>query len=807
MSGGEPLNERIQRLREASYSARPTISAERALLMTDAYRMYEGHHPAAVLRALAFRLLCERGTIWIGPDDLIVGERGPSPKATSTYPELTCHSLDDLRILDGREKVSYSVDPDTLAHYESVLIPYWRGRSLRDRIFATLPDAWLALYDAGVYTEFMEQRAPGHTGADGKVYRLGLRELQARISRARRQRAGSGGTGPSAELDELAAMDIAIEAVIHLAQRHATLADAQAQLEARPERRAELRRIADVCRRVPAHAPRDFHEALQMYWFCHLGVVTELNGWDAYSPGHLDQHLEPYYQRGIADGTLTRQGAKELLACLCVKFNDQPAPPKVGVTAAESGTYTDFAQIDIGGLLRDGSDGSGEVSYLLLEVIDELHLVQPSSNLQVSQHTPDALLEAAGRVIRKGYGYPSFFNADVVVDELVRMGKSLEDAREGGTTGCVEAGAFGKESYILTGYLNLPKVLELALNDGVDPRTGRVLGPRTGALSDLRTVDDVFGAWRDQLSHVLEVKVAGNAHIQALYAEHMPAPFLSVLTDDCIERGIDYNAGGARYDTAYIQGVGMGTLTDSLAALDTVLHGAPREMNEVAAALASDFDGQEALRQWLRNRAPKWGNDDEAADRFMRRAFEVLVDLVDGRPNGRGGRYGIVLLPTTCHIYFGSVTGATPDGRHAGAPLSEGISPSQGVDRLGPTAVLLSASKIDHRRTAGTLLNLKLTPALLEGDDGIRKLRDLVRTYFRLGGHHVQFNVVSAATLRAAQADPEVHRDLIVRVAGYSDYFCDLSTSLQDEIISRTEHDGLAPSEVEHLSSAGVGSR
>ena len=628
----------------------------------------------------------------------------------------------------------------------------------------------------------MEQRAPGHTAADGKVFRLGLRDLQERVARARQARLASDGDGPRSELDELRAMDIAIEAAIHFARRHAWRAEELAQAEERPDRRAELLHIADVCRRVPAEAPRDFHEALQMYWFCHLGVVTELNGWDAYSPGHLDQHLEPFYRQGIADGSLTRERAKELLACLCVKFNNQPAPPKVGVTAAESGTYTDFAQIDLGGLLRDGSDGSGEVSLLLLEVIDELHLVQPSSNVQVSRQTPDALVEAAARVIRKGYGYPSLFNADVVVDELVRMGKSLEDAREGGTTGCVEAGAFGKESYILTGYLNLPKILEVALNDGVDPRTGRVLGPRTGAASAMRSIEDVFTAWRAQLEHVVDIKLQGNAVIQGLYGEHMPAPFLSLLTDDCIERARDYNAGGARYDTAYIQGVGIGTLTDSLAALDTVLAGGTHTLAEVAPALAADFDAQEPLRQWLRNRAPKWGNDDDAADVLMRRAFDAFADAVDGRPNGRGGRYGIMLLPTTCHIYFGSVTGATPDGRHAGAPLSEGISPSQGVDRLGPTAVLLSAAKMDHRRTAGTLLNLKLTPALLEGDDGIRKLRDLVRTYFRLGGHHVQFNVVSAETLRAAQADPEAHRDLIVRVAGYSDYFCDLSAPLQEEI-------------------------
>jgi formate C-acetyltransferase len=786
------MSDRVVRLREATVATHPSISAERALLMTRFYREQEGRHPTPVLRALAFADLCERKTIWIGPDDLIVGERGPAPKAVPTFPELTCHSLDDLRILDAREKTRYAVDAAVMTAYADEVIPYWRGRSLRDRIFAQLPPSWHEAYGAGLFTEFMEQRAPGHTAADGKLYRLGLLDLKAMVaaSRARLSTRGAGSDpATTAKLDELRAMDIAADAVIRFAERHAELASRMAASEPDPGRRAELERIADVCSWVPAHAPRDFHEALQMYWFCHLGVVTELNGWDAYSPGHLDQHLEPFYQRGLADGTLTREEAKELLACLCITFDHHPAPPKVGVTNAESGTYADFADIALGGLRRDGTSGAGDVSYLLLEVLDELHLIQPSPNVQISRETPDAFLDAAAAVIRKGCGYPSVFNADMVVEELVRMGKSLEDAREGGTSGCVEAGAFGKEAYILTGYLNLPKLLELALNDGVDPRTGRQLGPRTGDPASFATFEDAFGAWKAQLDHMLAIKLDGNDRIERVYADQMPAPFLSLITDDCIVNAVDYNAGGARYDTSFVQGVGIGTLTDSLAAIRTLVFRDRRlSMVELRDALAADFRGAEATRQLLRNRAPKWGNDDDEADALMVAAFEALVDAVDGRPNTRGGRYGVDMLPTTCHVYFGSVTGATPDGRSGGAPLSEGISPSQGMDRLGPTAVLLSAARMDHRRTCGTLLNLKLSPGVVDGEEGIAKLRHLIRAYFRLGGHHVQFNVVRGETLREAQLDPDGHRDLIVRVAGYSDYFCDLSRSLQDEIIARTEH-------------------
>jgi pyruvate formate-lyase/glycerol dehydratase family glycyl radical enzyme len=786
------VNDRITRLRTQSLTARPRLSGERARLLTEFTRREEGRHPAPVLRALALAHICANRTLFIGADELIVGERGPEPMAVPTFPELTCHSLDDLRILDTRDKTSYRVAPDVMQLYEQTVIPFWLGRSLRDRNFERLSPAWHDAYDAGIFTEFMEQRAPGHTAADGKIYRKGLLDFKAEIAAAQDALADRSDLEAVDRRDQLHAMDIAADAVILFARRHAELARTLAAAEPDPRRREELERIAANCDHVPAHAPRDFWEALQAYWFCHLGVITELNGWDAYTPGHLDQHLEPFYERDLARGALDRDGAKELLECLWVKFNNQPAPPKVGVTAAESGTYTDFANINLGGLRRDGTDAVNEVSYLLLDVIEEMHVLQPSNNIQLSRANPDRFLEAAARVIRRGYGFPSVFNADAVVEELVRQGKTVEDAREGGTSGCVEAGAFGKEAYILTGYFNLVKILEITLHDGVDPSTGRRLGPATGDPRGFRGFDDLFDAWRRQVEHFVEIKVEGNRVFEEAYARHAPVPFLSILTDDCIARGRDYHDGGARYNTSYIQGVGIGSLTDSLAALRRLVYEDESvTLAELLEALGADFEGHEKLRQRLVSKAPKYGNDDEAADEIMRAAFDVFHGAVEGRPNRRGGEYHIDMLPTTCHIYFGSVTGATPDGRRARVPLSEGISPVQGADRRGPTAVFNSAAKMDHLRTGGTLLNMKFNPGLLEGEDGLRRLAHLVRGYFRRNGHHVQFNVVDAATLRAAQADPERHRDLIVRVAGYSDYFCDLSEALQDEVISRTEHAAL----------------
>ncbi len=782
------MTERVQRLRRQSMTAVPSVSPERALLVTRAVQTI-GLQPAPMQRALVFQYLLEHETVVINDDELIVGERGPAPKAAGTYPEICCHSLQDLEILDSRPRIPYAVSGETRAIYESTIIPFWKGRTLRERIFEEMTPAWKDAYEAGIFTEFMEQRAPGHTVLDDKIYRKGMRDFQDDIRASLAALDFENDPGAQHRSEELRAMLLCTEALITFAGRYARKALELAAAETRPGRKAELESIAGVCSHVPARAPRSFHEALQYYWFVHLGVITELNPWDAFNPGRLDQHLLPFYRDGIGAGTLTREQARELLQCFWVKFNNQPAPPKVGVTAAESATYTDFATINSGGMRADGSSGVNDVSLLVLEVIDEMRLVQPGSNIQLSGRNPDEFLRKALCIIRKGWGQPSIFNADMVVEELLRQGKSIEDARSGGTSGCVETGAFGKESYILTGYFNLPKVLEVTLHNGVDPRTGKTIGLATGDPSSFASFDHLLDAFRRQVRHFADIKLRGNNVIERLYAAHLPTPFLSVLIDDCVARGRDYADGGARYNTSYIQGVGLGTVADCLSALKVhVFDERTLPVGDLLQVLAADFKGQEKTRLMLLNRTPRYGNDDDRADALMRSVFEIFYDAVNGRRNTKGGLYRIDMLPTTCHVYFGSVTGATPDGRKAGKPLSEGISPVQGADRNGPTAVLKSASKMDHARTGGTLLNQKFTPQILNSEAGLDALVHLVRTYFTLGGHHIQFNVVEAETLRKAQQHPEEYRDLIVRVAGYSDYFCDLGKDLQDEIISRTEH-------------------
>ena len=784
------MTPRIDRLRSRSLAAVPSLSDERARLLTEFYRSGVARTaPVPVQRAMAFAHIMENKTIHIGPEELIVGERGPAPKATPTYPEVCVHTPADLSIISSRDKVAFAVDDGVRKTYQETIIPFWKGHSIREKLFAHLPDSWQAAYQAGIFTEFQEQRSPGHTACGDKIYRLGLEDLKAQIHSAIAALDFFNDPEAFDRQNQLEAMAIAADGMMALARRHAEALAAMADAEADPARQAELRQMAAICRRVPARAPQTFWEALQAYWFVHVGVITELNPWDAFNPGRLDQHLYPFYQKDLAQGRLTEARAKELLCAFWIKFNNHPAPPKTGVTAKESNTYVDFALINLGGVKADGSDAVNDLSYLILEVIEEMRLLQPSSMVQVSKKNPDRFVKRALKIVRTGFGQPSIFNTDAIVQELVRQGKSIQDAREGGASGCVEAGAFGREAYFLTGYFNLPKVLEITLHDGIDPQSGKRLGPATGDPAAFASFAELFAAFKRQLRHFIDIKIRGNNLIEQINARHMPVPFLSLLIDDCIASGRDYNAGGARYNTAYVQGVGLGTLTDALTAIKVHVYDHNTiGMPDFLEALAADFAGHEKFRRQLLDDTPKYGNDDDTADDIMRMVFEAYFDAVDNRPNTRGGVHRINLLPTTCHVYFGSVIGALPDGRKAGRPLSEGISPVQGADRNGPTAVTRSAAKIDHIRTGGTLLNQRFLPQVLADDTGITKLAQLVRTYFRMDGHHIQFNVVDSATLARAKQSPDDYRDLIVRVAGYSDYFVDLTEALQDEIIRRTAH-------------------
>ena len=819
------MNDRIRRLRQQNFDTPTTLSIERALIETAFYKENYGTMPIAVLRAKNFYEICKKKTLYIGDDELIVGERGPLPKAVPTFPELTCHSVEDLHTLNERELQRYTISQEDIDTYEREVIPYWKGKTQRERIFNHVSKEWEEAYHAGVFTEFMEQRAAGHTAMDGKMYREGLLDVKARIEKKIASLDYIYDPEATDKQQELEAMAISCDAAILFAERHAELAEQMAAKEQNPQRKAELEKIADVCHWVPAHAPRDLWEAIQMYWFVHLGTVTELNGWDSMNPGHIDQHLFPFYQKGIADGTLTRDKAKELISCLWIKFNNQPAPPKVGVTALESGTYNDFTNINIGGVDRNGNSATNELSFMILEIQEELHQLQPGLSIHIAKNTPDEFLLAGIGVIRQGHGYPSIFNPDTYVQEMVRAGKTVEDAREGGCSGCIEVGAFGKEAYLLTGYLNTPKILEITLNNGIDPETVKKLGLETGDPRTFKSFEELYDAWHRQMVYFVNMKLAVNNYIERMFSLYAPATFLSLYIDDCIEKGKDYYSGGARYNTTYIQCTGLGTITDCLTTLKKhVFEDHRYTMDEILEACKNNWQptlqplpvgrgadtpkqenmgvqgncpppsqggagGESAMRHYIRNHTPFFGNDDPYADEIAVRVYDDLVRAIEGRPNTRGGETHLNMLSTTCHNYFGSVCGATPNGRLAHFAISDGTSAAHGSDSHGPTAVIKSLGKLDQTKSGGTLLNMRFVPTLLKREDDQKKLASLIRTYFKFGGHHIQFNIVDTATLHDAQKHPENYRDLLVRVAGYSDYFNDMTEQLQNEIIARTENE------------------
>mgnify|MGYP003371040984 FL=1 len=782
------MNERIQRLREQSVTTPVHIDLERAKIETDFYKENDGKYSVPVMRAMTLKEYFSKKTLYFGDDELILGEKGKNPQASPTFPELCCHSEEDMKVMSERKLVSFHTTEEDRKLQAAEIIPFWKGRTIREKLLSRMTPEWHDCYEAGIFTEFMEQRGPGHTCGGEQVFTTGYLDYKEKIKKTMDALDWMNDPEASDKMEELKAMDICCDAVIILGERYHEMAVEKAAAETDPKRKAELEQIAKNLEVVPAHKPQTFWQAIQLYWFTHLAVTTELNPWDAFSPGRLDQHLNPYYEADVEAGILDDEHALELLECLWVKFYNQPAPVKVGITLKESAAYTDFANINTGGVTPEGKNGVNNVSYLILDCMDEMKLVQPNSNVTISKKTPQKFLKRACEISRKGWGQPAFYNTEAQITELINAGKSLEDARRGGSSGCVETGAWGNEAYILTGYMNIPKIFQLTLFNGFDEYSGKQLGLQLGYAKDFKNFDELWTAFKKQLKHFVDIKIRGNNVIERLYAEEMPAPCLSVVTNDCISNAKDYNAGGARYNTNYIQGVGIGTVTDCVASVKyNVFDEKNFTMEELIDAMEHDFEGYDYIYSLVHDKTPKYGNDDDYADELMREIFDLYHDTIVGRPNMKGGKYGIDMLPTTCHVYFGDVILATPNGRKAHKPVSEGISPEKSADTNGPTAVIKSCAKMDHLATAGTLLNQKFTPNVVAGEAGLNNMASLVRSYFAMDGHHIQFNVVDRQTLIEAQKHPEDHKDLIVRVAGYSDFFRNLDKPLQDEIIERTE--------------------
>lgn len=657
------------------------------------------------------------------------------------------------------------------------------------QITQVLPEQWHHLYEAGLYAEPLLQFGLGQTVGDEKIYQRGYKDCIHDIDLQLSQLNFTEDAEALTKRDALTGMKIACEGMITMGERYAKLAREMAAQESELTAKNELLDIAEVCDVVPAYKPKTFRQAIQMFWFTHIGVTLEINNWDSFSPGKLDHYLEPFYTKELAEGTLTREEAKELIENLWIQFNNQPAPPTVNISLVGTGTYTNFSNINTGALRANGSTGVSDLSYLILEVTDELKLLQPSSNIQISRKTPEHFLRESVKVARKGWGQPAFLNSDALIQELLGIGVSLDDARTSGVaTGCAETGAAGKEAFMLTGHLNIPKILELVLNNGFDSTTNRQVGLDLGSPQTFKTYEQLYQAFCKQLQYIADVKLAGTNIIERMHMSQMPVPLMSVLTDDCIARAKDYNNGGARYNSTSIPCVGISTIVDSLAVIKKhVFEDKRLTVDELLIASRDNFVGYEDILKIVRHHTPKYGNDDDYADDILYQVNDSIQEALANRRTVKGATTTVSYIPMANHIQFGQAMEASINGRLAHVPLPDGISPEKGADRLGPTAVIKSAAKLDHLKTGGTLLNQKFSPAVVAGEAGLSHMITLIRSYFAMDGHHIQFNVLDKETLIKAQQHPEDYENLIIRVAGYSDYFNNLEKALQDEIINRTE--------------------
>lgn len=778
------LTQRLKRLKEQIVHAVPEVYAERALLITRAYQENE-NEPEAIRKARAMEKIFRESTVLIRDDELIVGCKTPTALGSPLYPEFNVQWLkNEIDTLPERVETAFKISDNNKNIVKNEVIPYWEGRTIYDAILENAPEDAMTAADEGLLFHYYLNRSIGHfnpnyetvlrDGFDGLRYRVEA-QLQALAPEETEKRTYYN------------ALLIVIDGVVAFAHRYADKAEALADQCGDETRKKELMRIAVNCRRVPEFAPENYWQALQSFWFVHLMLNLESNAY-AISPGRFDQYIYPFFQEDIRRDSISKADAQELLNCLWVKFAELTVVKEAG-TAKASNTYADFQNLNVGGLKADGSDGVNDISYMCIQAQSDLMLPQPQLSCLISTKSPQFFLMKACELARKGTGMPAMFNADGIVLSLAEKGKTLEDARKGGINGCVEITGQGNDQMASSGYINLAKCLELALNNGVNMISGKKTGPETGAPDTFESIEDIWQAFENQIRHMVDLKTAYDTIAKQAFARMGPVLCSSLVVDDCIAKGLDFHNGGARYSQPMLSGVGTGTVSDAIAALEHfVFNKGTYSLEEIVSGMKADFQGHETMRNLLWKKAPKLGNDLDIVDGNAVRLVNLFVKILKKYTNNRGVPYGADMIPTTAHLPFGVATAATADGRRAGMPLAEGISPVQGQDLSGPTAVIKSASKMDHASTVGSLLNMKFTPQTLAGEGNLRKFAALIRSYFDLGGHHMQFNVVSKETLQKAQEHPEEYRSMLIRVAGYSDYFVMLSKDVQDEVISRTAH-------------------
>lgn len=790
------LTPRMRAYREAVLEKKPYVDAERAILCTEAYEANRCQ-PAVMKRALMLRHILENMTIYIEDESLLAGNQASANRNAPVFPEYTLDFIiNELDLFEKRDGDVFYITEDAKAALRSIA-PFWKGNNLRAKGMALIPDEMSVYMETGLFgMEGKLNAGDAHLAVDyAEVLRSGLRGYEARV---RALKASLDLCAPESidKYQFYKAVLIVIEAVRGFAGRYAALARAKAETAA-PARRDELREIARICDKVPYEPAETFHEAVQSVWFIQLILQIESNG-HSLSYGRFDQYVYPYYEASRAAGMGDGE-ALELLDNLWIKTLTVNKVRSQAHTFSSAGSPM-YQNVTIGGQTPDKRDAVNPLSFLVLKSVAQTRLPQPNLTVRYHRNIDPAFLDEAIEVMKLGTGMPAFNNDEIIIPSFIQWGVAEADAYDYSAIGCVECAVPGKWGYRVTGmsYLNFPRILLCAMNDGVDLTTGRRFAEGHGKFTDMESYEEMMSAWDATIRELARASVVVENTIDLASERDVPDVLCSALVQDCIGRGRTIKEGGAVYD--FISGlqVGVANMADSLAAIKKlVFEEQALTRAELWQAILNDFEGDEGRRvqKLLVEGAPKYGNDDDYADQLVVAAYDSYLDEMRKYPNTRHGRGPIGGIryggtsSVSANVGQGFGTMATPDGRKARQPLAEGCSPAHAMDRNGPTAVFKSVSKLRTEQiTGGVLLNQKVTPALLASEENKRKLIMLMRTFFnRLHGYHVQYNVVDRATLLDAQAHPENHRDLIVRVAGYSAFFNVLSRRTQDDIIARTE--------------------
>ncbi|HEY8805086.1 MAG TPA: glycyl radical protein, partial [Clostridium sp.] len=796
------VSERIQKLADNLYSVVPEIEAERAILITKSYKETEAY-PMITRRAKAIEKILNEMTIVIRDDELIVGNLTIKPRACQIFPEFSNKWVSqEFETLAKRKGDVFLISEEVKASLKEVF-GYWDGRTTNELATEFMFEETKQAMNAGVFTVGNYYfNGVGHICVDyAKVLAIGFKGI---IAQAEAEKAKSDKSDPNyiKKQSFLNSVIITANATINYSKRFAALARKLASETTNSTRQEELLTIAGNCDDVPENPARNFHEALQSFWFVQAVIQIESNG-HSISPMRFDQYMYPYYK----NDNMTDEAAQELLDCLWVKFNDINKVRDEASTKAFGG-YPMFQNLIVGGQNIDGKDDTNELSFMCLTATEHTKLPQPSISIRVWNKTPDALLLKAAEVTRLGLGMPAYYNDEVIIPSLTSHGVTLEDARDYGIIGCVEPQKGGKtEGWHDAAFFNTAKVLEITINNGIEK--GKQLGLMTGEFTSFTTFGEFLDAYKRQMDHFVKLLANADNSVDLAHGERSPLPFLSSMVDDCIGRGMSLQEGGAYYNFTGPQGVGIANVADSLAAIKKlVFEDKSVSLQTLKEALDSNFcetilsddkkillddlksanvidlesyASKENLRQMLLNRAPKFGNDIDEVDELARLTATIYCREVEKYTNPRGGRFQPGLYPVSANVPMGSQTGAMADGRKAGEALADGVSPVSGRDKNGPTSAANSVAKIDHCRASnGTLFNQKFHPSAIEGQSGLQNLIALVRTFFDQKGLHVQFNVVSRETLLDAQKNPDKYKSLVVRVAGYSAHFASLDKTTQD---------------------------